>query len=78
MTEEAKEEKRPISRKWAITVWAFVIGTLMVVFDGVCSLMGKACPQWFGGVATLLFSTGIAYIGGNVYQKKTFAEKEDK
>lgn len=78
MAEEAKDEKKPNSRKWAITVWAFIIGTLIVVFEGVCSLMGKACPAWFGRVATLLFSTGIAYIGGNVWQKKIFADKEDK
>lgn len=70
MEAEETKSKKSSSRKWAITVWAFVVGTLIVLFEGVCAVMGRELPQGFGGLATLLFTTGIAYIGGNVWQKQ--------
>ena len=63
-------ESKKISRKWIVTVWAMVVGTLLVLFGGVCAVWGKEFPNGFVGLATLLFSTGIAYIGGNVWQKQ--------
>lgn len=73
-----KEVKKGASRKWLVTVWALLVGTAIVCFSGFCALMGKPSPEGFTGLATLLFSTGIAYIGGNVWQKQIYANSEDK
>lgn len=66
---ENKETQTHISRKWIIAVWAMTVGTVIVLTLGVCAIIGRPIPEGFGGLATLLFSTGIAYIGGNVWQK---------
>lgn len=72
--EAEADKKKSTSRKWIVTVWAMFVGTLVVVFEGVCAFMGREAPQGFAGLATLLFSTGIAYIGGNVLQKKIYSD----
>lgn len=71
-----KDERKATSRKWIVAVWAMVVGTLIVIFSGVCAFMGRAVPEGFGGLATLLFTTGIAYIGGNVWQKQIYSKSE--
>lgn len=70
------DKKKSTSRKWIVTVWAMFVGTLIVIFEGVCAFMGRSSPQGFAGLATLLFSTGIAYIGGNVLQKKIVSDED--
>ena len=77
MEEEEKKDKKATSRKWLITVWAYVVGTLMVIISGVCVFMGKDIPDGFVGLETLLFTTGIAYIGGNVWQKQIYAKGDN-
>lgn len=73
---EAEDKaKKTSSRKWMVTVWAMAVGTLIVVFSGVCSVMGLRFPDGMIGLATLLCSTGIAYIGGNVWQKQIFSKE---
>ena len=74
--EAEADKKKSTSRKWIVTVWAMFVGTLIVVFEGVCAFMGREAPQGFAGLATLLFSTGIAYIGGNVLQKKIVSDED--
>ena len=74
--ESEVDKKKSTSRKWIVTVWAMFVGTLIVVFEGVCAFMGREAPQGFAGLATLLFSTGIAYIGGNVLQKKIVSDED--
>ena len=76
MAEETDTKKT--SRKWIVTVWAMIIGTLLVVFGGVCCVMGKDYPDGFVGLATLLFGTGVAYIGGNVWQKQIQAKEREE
>lgn len=71
-----KKEKKAISRKWIVTVWAMIVGTVIIGISGLCALTGKDIPDGFTGLATLLFTTGIAYIGGNVWQKQIFAKEE--
>lgn len=73
---EDKKEKKTVSRKWIIAVWAMTVGTLIIVISGFCAFTGKDIPDGFTGLATLLFSTGIAYIGGNVWQKQIQAKEE--
>ena len=75
---EEKKDGKSTSRKWLVTVWALAVGTLIVIFDGVCAFMGRTAPEGFCGLATLLFSTGIAYIGGNVWQKQIFAKGREE
>jgi hypothetical protein len=70
MEAEETKEKKTTSRKWVVTIWALVVGTAIVGFGGFCSVKGLSYPEGFVGLATLLFSTGIAYIGGNVWQKQ--------
>lgn len=79
MSDETEDLKKT-SRKWIVTVWCLTVGTLVVVFCGICYIMGREVPSGFIGLATLLFGTGVAYIGGNVWQKQIFhkAEGEDK
>ena len=72
---EESETKRT-SRKWIVTVWSMLLGTLVILFSGVCSLIDKPIPSWFGGVAGILIGTGVAYIGGNVWQKKIETESD--
>ena len=76
MEEEDKKEKKATSRKWIIAVWAMTVGTIIIIISGVCVFMGKDIPDGFTGLATLLFTTGIAYIGGNVWQKQIQAKVE--
>lgn len=76
MKEEEKKEKKTVSRKWIVTVWAMIIGTLIIVISGFCAFTGKDIPEGFTGLATLLFTTGIAYIGGNVWQKQIMSKEE--
>lgn len=78
MTEEKEDSKKATSRKWVVTIWAMVVGTLIIAFSGVCAVMGKSVPDSFGGLSMLLFSTGIAYIGGNVWQKQIYSKGDDK
>lgn len=74
--ETLKDEKKATSRKWVVTVWAMIVGTMIVVFSAACAFMGRSVPDGFGGLATLLFTTGIAYIGGNVWQKQIYSKSE--
>lgn len=76
MEEEEKKEKKSTSRKWIVTVWAMTVGTIIIGVSGFCEIIGKDIPDGFTGLATLLFTTGIAYIGGNVWQKKIYAKEE--
>ena len=78
--EEINEEKsaKHTSRKWIIAVWSMTLGTLIILFSGVCSLMDKPVPSWFGGVSTILIGTGVAYIGGNVWQKQIQAKEREQ
>lgn len=76
MEEEEKREKKSTSRKWIVTVWAMTVGTIIIGVSGFCVIIGKDIPDGFTGLATLLFTTGIAYIGGNVWQKKIYAKEE--
>lgn len=76
MEEEDKKEKKATSRKWIVTVWALAVGTIIVGISGYCVIAGKDIPDGFTGLATLLFTTGIAYIGGNVWQKQIYAKEE--
>ena len=75
MSEENKD-KKTTSRKWIVTVWALTVGTIIVIISGICVIKGKDIPDGFTGLATLLFTTGIAYIGGNVWQKQIYAREE--
>ena len=68
--ETEENAKKKASRKWVVTAWAMAIGTMIVGFAGVCSVIGFHFPDGLIGLATLLCSTGIAYIGGNVWQKQ--------
>lgn len=74
---EETETKRT-SRKWIVTVWSMSLGTLVILFSGVCSLIDKPIPSWFGGVAGILIGTGVAYIGGNVWQKQIQAKEREE
>ena len=76
MEEEEKKDKKTTSRKWIVTVWAMVMGTIIVCIIGFLALTEKDIPNGLIGLATLLFSTGIAYIGGNVWQKQIYAKEE--
>ena len=71
-----KKEKKSTSRKWIVTVWAMIVGTVIIGISGFCAFTGKDIPDGFTGLATLLFTTGIAYIGGNVWQKQIYAKEE--
>ena len=73
---EEVTEKKSVSRKWIVTVWAMIAGTVIIGVSGFCVIIGKDIPDGFTGLATLLFSTGIAYIGGNVWQKQIQAKDE--
>ena len=75
-SKNTEDKQKSTSRKWIVTVWAMVVGTLIVLFSGLCGLLEQEVPAGFGGLATLLFSTGIAYIGGNVWQKQIFHKAE--
>lgn len=68
--ETEENAKKKASRKWIVTVWAMTLGTLIVGFACVCSVMGFHFPDGLISLAILLCSTGIAYIGGNVWQKQ--------
>lgn len=76
MNTEDKNKKKSVSRKWKVTVWAMTVGTVIIIISGFCAFTGKDIPDGFTGLATLLFSTGIAYIGGNVWQKQIFSKEE--
>ena len=76
MSTEEKNKKKSVSRKWKVTVWAMTVGTVIIIISGFCAFTGKDIPDGFTGLATLLFSTGIAYIGGNVWQKQIYAKEE--
>ena len=76
MEEEEKKEKKATSRKWIVTVWAMIAGTVIIIISGFCVFTSKDIPDGFIGLATLLFTTGIAYIGGNVWQKQILAKEE--
>lgn len=76
MSTEDKNKKKSVSRKWKVTVWAMTVGTVIIIISGFCAFTSKDIPDGFTGLATLLFSTGIAYIGGNVWQKQIFSKEE--
>ena len=76
MAEEEKKETKT-SRKWLVTVWAMIVGTIIVIIMGFCAFTGKDIPDGFTGLATLLFTTGIAYIGGNVWQKQIYSKENE-
>lgn len=77
MAEEEKKETKT-SRKWLVTVWAMLVGTIIVIIMGFCAFTGKDIPDGFTGLATLLFTTGIAYIGGNVWQKQIQSKENEE
>ena len=68
--EDNKKEKKATSRKWIVTVWAMSVGTVIIGISVFCAFAGKDVPDGFIGLATMLFTTGIVYIGGNVWQKQ--------
>jgi hypothetical protein len=74
--EEEKKDKKTLSRKWAVTIWALTVGTIIVCIIGFLAITERDIPDGLIGLATLLFTTGIAYIGGNVWQKQIYARKE--
>ena len=76
MEGEEKKDKKATSRKWIVTVWSLVMGTIIVCTIGFLAFTEKDIPNGLFGLATLLFSTGIAYIGGNVWQKQIYAKEE--
>lgn len=79
--EEKKDEAhdcKSVSRKWVVTVWSLVVGTAIVAFSGFLAYVGKPAPDGFTGLATLTFSTGIAYIGGNVFQKQIYHKEREQ
>lgn len=76
MEDVDKKEKKSTSRKWIVTVWALIVGTIIVIISGLCVIKGRDIPDGFIGLASLLFTTGIAYIGGNVWQKQIQAKEE--
>lgn len=76
MEDEEKKDKKATSRKWIVTVWAMVMGTIIVCIIGFLALAEKDIPNGLISLATLLFSTGIAYIGGNVWQKQIYAKEK--
>ena len=76
MEDEEKKEKKATSRKWVVTVWALIVGTIIVCTIGFLAFTERDIPDGLIGLATLLFTTGIAYIGGNVWQKQIYARKE--
>lgn len=73
---EKDEKEVKTSRKWVVTIWAMAVGTLIVLFEGFCALSDSHIPEGFSGLAMLLFGTGVAYIGGNVWQKQIFHKSE--
>ena len=73
--EDNKKEKKSTSRKWIVTVWAMIVGTVIIGISGFCAFAGKDVPDGFIGLATMLFTTGIVYIGGNVWQKQIQAKE---
>ena len=77
MAEEEKKETKT-SRKWLVTVWAMIVGTIIVIIMGFCAFTGKDTPDGFTGLATLLFTTGIAYIGCNVWQKQIQSKENEE
>ena len=76
MEEEEKKEKKATSRKWIVTVWAMIVGTIIVCVIGFLAFTEKDIPDGLIGLSTLLFTTGIAYIGGNVWQKQIYSREE--
>lgn len=76
MEDVDKKEKKSTSRKWIVTVWALIVGTIIVIISGLCVIKERDIPDGFIGLASLLFTTGIAYIGGNVWQKQIQAKEE--
>ena len=50
--------------------------TIIVCIIGFLAFTERDIPDGLIGLATLLFTTGIAYIGGNVWQKQIYARKE--
>ena len=76
MEEEEKKEKKATSRKWIVTIWAMIVGTIIVCVIGFLAFTEKDIPDGLIGLSTLLFTTGIAYIGGNVWQKQIYAREE--
>ena len=76
MEEEEKNDKKTLSRKWIVTVWTLTVGTIIVCIIGSLAFTERDIPDGLIGLTTLLFTTGIAYIGGNVWQKQIYARKE--
>ena len=76
MEEEKKKKKKATSRKWVVTVWALIVGTIIVCTIGFLAFTERDIPDGLIGLASLLFTTGIAYIGGNVWQKQIYAKEE--
>ena len=74
--EEEKKDKKTLSRKWAVTIWALTVGTIIVCIIGFLAFTERDIPDGLISLATLLFTTGIVYIGGNVWQKQIYARKE--
>ena len=56
-------------------MWAMIVGTVIIGISGFCAFAGKTVPDGFIGLATMLFTTGIVYIGGNVWQKQIQAKE---
>ena len=52
------------------------MGTIIVCIIGFLAFTERDIPDGLIGLATLLFTTGIAYIGGNVWQKQIYARAE--
>ena len=52
MEEEDKKDKKTLSRKWIITIWALTVGTVIVGISGFCVIAERDIPDGFIGLAT--------------------------
>lgn len=72
------EENKRTSRKWIVTIWAMTMGSVLLLLEFACIFMDKQCPDGINGIVSLLFSTGIFYIGGNVWQKQINSKEVER
>ena len=70
-------DKKTLSRKWVVTIWALTVGTIIVCIIGFLAFTERDIPDGLIGLATLLFTTAIAYIGGNVWQKQIYSKENE-
>ena len=66
------------SRKWAVTVWAVVMATVVILSCSVATFLGKEIASGFLAIGATLCAVPITYIGGNVWQKSIYAKNVDE